>query len=285
MSWTQVCCRYDGSFAGFLTCVFDNYVNHEESVEFRTPDNDCGSLYPVRTVVTDRCHAQRVYRSLPVKFGQAGRQLVTRGFLTCLPEKELWLWRLIQKGYRQGPSVTRDLTDPTVDRVGKAVRMLEHEANLFTGFVRFSELNGVLAGEIEPKNWVLPLLRPHFCGRYPQERFVLYDRTHRQALFHQPGQWAILDVEDFSLGPADEQELAYRRMWRSFYDTIAIEGRYNPKCRMTHMPKRYWNDMTEFQTDGSPAPSTAPTGINPPLPSPPPSGPDRPQQLGQQGRF
>ena len=22
MSWTQVCCQYDGSFAGFLTCVF-----------------------------------------------------------------------------------------------------------------------------------------------------------------------------------------------------------------------------------------------------------------------
>ena len=35
-------------------------------------------------------------------------------------------------------------------------------------------------------------------------------------------------------------------MWRSFYHTISIEGRYNPNCRMTHMPKRYWGDMTEF---------------------------------------
>ena len=23
------------------------------------------------------------------------------------------------------------------------------------------------------------------------------------------------------------------------------------KCRMTHMPKRYWGCMTEFQTDGT----------------------------------
>jgi len=44
-------------------------------------------------------------------------------------------------------------------------------------------------------------------------------------------------------------ERFYRDLWRRFYDTIAIEGRYNPKLRMTHMPKRYWGTMTEFQED------------------------------------
>ena len=173
-----------------------------------------------------------------------------RCFLTSLPDKELWLWRFLRLGYEQGPRVGRNLTDPTVDRVRKAVWHLEHEAHQYKGFTRFSELEGVLVGEIEPKNQVLPLLRPHFCSRYPQERFVLYDRAHSMALFHQPGPrgWAILPVEDFQMGPAGETELAYRGLWRSFYDTIAIEGRYNPKCRMTHMPKRYWGTMTEFQT-------------------------------------
>ena len=128
---------------------------------------------------------------------------------------------------------------------------LEHEAHQYTGFVRFSELDGALVGEIQPKDRVLPLLRPHFCSRYPQERFVLHDRTHGEALFHRPGPqgWAILPVEDFRMGPAGAEELAYRKLWRTFYDTIAIEGRYNPKCRMTNMPKRYWAMMTEFQKD------------------------------------
>lgn len=247
MSWTQVCCQYDGSFSGFLSCVFDCYVNHEEPVEFRTPEDSCCSLYPLRTVQTLEEHARRVYRSLAVKFGREGQQLVTRGFLTCLPDRELWLWRFIRQGYKMGPAVVRNLTDPTVDRVRKAVQHLEQETHLFTGFVRFSELEGVLVGEIEPKNRVLPLLRPHFCSRFPQEQFVLYDRTHKEALLHRPGQWVILPADNFQMEPAGERELAYRRMWRSFYDTIAIEGRYNPKCRQTHMPKRYWSTMTEFQ--------------------------------------
>ena len=250
MAWTQVCYQYDGTFPGFLSCVFDSYVYREEPAQFLGPEELCCSLYPHRTVETDEGHAQRVYKSFS-KFGPEGRRLAIRCFLTCLPEKELWLWRFLRLGYEQGSKVGRNLTDPTVDRVRKAVWHLEHEAHQYTGFVRFSELNGVLAGEIEPKNRVLPLLRPHFCGRYPQESFVLYDHTHGEALLHQPGPggWAILPVEDFTLGPAGEEELAYRKLWRAFYDTIAIEGRYNPKCRMTHMPKRYWAMMTEFRED------------------------------------
>ena len=261
---TQVCCQYDGSFTGFLSCVFDCYVHQEEPVEFRTPGDPCCSLYPMRTIPAHEEHAKRVYRSLAQRMGAQGQRMVARGFLTCLPDKELWLWRLIQEGFQRGPAFTRDLTHPVVDRVGKAVLHLEHEAHLFTGFVRFSDLAGTLLGEIEPKNRVLPLLRPHFCSRYPQERFVLHDRTHQEALLYQPGQWAILPVEDFQMGPAGEEELSYRRLWRSFYDTIAIEGRYNPKCRMTHMPKRYWGCMTEFQTD-SPSSQRSESAL---LPSP-----------------
>lgn len=262
MAWIQVCYHYDGSFAGFLTCVFEGYVHREAPAEFRTPDDPCCSLYPIRTVHTDQTHAKRVYRSFAKKFGPVGQKMVARGYLTCLPEKELWLWRFIELGYQRGPALLRDLTDPTVAKMHKAVHHLEEEAHLYTGFVRFSELDGVLVGEIEPKNRVLPLLRPHFCTRFPQESFFLHDRTHGEALLHQKGKWTILPVEDFQMGPAGEQELAYRRMWRQFYDTIAIEGRYNPTCRMTHMPKRYWGQMTEFQRED---PSAAPA-----LPDPTP---------------
>ena len=262
MSWPQVCYRYDGTYSGFLSCVFESYVSQEEPAEFLIQDDLRLSLYPERVVYSRDANARRVYRSLADKFGGEGRRLVTHGFLTCLEDREVWLWRFIRLGYRRGPALLRDLTDPTVDRVRKAVWRLEHEAHQYTGFVRFSQLDGVLAGEIEPKNRVLPLLQPHFCGRYPQERFVLHDRTHREALLHQPGKWAILPVEHFQMGPAGEEELTYRRLWRSFYDTIGIEGRYNPKCRMTHMPKRYWGTMTEFQDDEG-----APRRELPPQPS------------------
>ena len=252
MSWQQVCFDYDGSYPGFLTCVFESYAHREEAVCFTSPEEDRLTLWPERHVDTDQAKAERVYRSLD-KLGREGKALAVRGFLTCLPDRELWLWRLLRLGYARGPAFTRDLTDPTVDTVRKAVLHLNSEAHKYTGFVRFSQYQGVLAGEIEPKNRVLPLLRPHFCARYSGERFVIYDHTHREALFYQPGRWAIVPLDRFGVAAPDQAELDYRRLWRRFYDTIAIEERRNPKCRMTHMPKRYWNTMTEFQTDPAPA--------------------------------
>ncbi len=233
----------------FLTCVFDSYAHREEPMGFSAPGDGRLTLWPERRVETDQARARRVYRSLDQKLGAEGKRLVVQGFLTCLPERELHLWRFLRLGYEKGPGFTRDLAEPRVAAVWKAVRHLTGEAHLLKGFTRFSEIDGVLVGEIAPKNRVLPLLRPHFCARYPGENFALHDRTHREVLLHRPGKWAIVPAEDFSPGEPGEAELQYRRLWRRFYDAIAIEGRYNPRCRMTQMPKRYWGTMTEFQTE------------------------------------
>ena len=96
---------------------------------------------------------------------------------------------------------------------------------------------------------MLPVLRRHFCERYHNETFFLYDRTHREALLYSGGVSRIVPLNHFEMAQPDEVEAGYRRLWRRFYDTVAIEARKNEKLRMTHMPKRYWGTMTEFQDE------------------------------------
>lgn len=252
MAWTQVSYDYDGSFSGFLSCVFESYVHREAPAAFSTPADPRVSLWPERTVICNDAHARRVYVSLAQKITPAAQTLVAHGFLTCMKDKELCLWQFIQYGYTRGAPAVRDLTDTRVLTLNRAVQHLNHEAHLLKGFLRFSEQDGVLVAEIEPKNQVLPLLRPHFCDRYANEAFLIYDRTHKEALFHRPDQWSIVPLEEFQLSSPGQKELNYRALWRQFYHTISIEDRYNPKCRMTHMPKRFWNAMTEFQSEPTP---------------------------------
>lgn len=247
--WTEVSYPYDGTFEGFLTCVYESYVNREWPAAFLRPEEGQFSLFTERPVTTDKAHARKVLLSLPRRLGAEATQWITHGFLTCLPDKELHLFRFLSLGYERGPSVLRDLTDDRVAILNKALTHLNGECHLLRGFIRFSDQGGVLVAEIEPKNQVLPILRTHFCARYSGERFLIYDRTHHEALVYQPRQWAIVPLAEFSPAGPDQSERDYRALWRRFYDTIAIEGRYNPKCRMTHMPKRYWHLMTEFQSD------------------------------------
>ena len=270
MDWTPVSYAYDGSFAGFLTCVFASYAHREEPMSFSTPEDGRISLWPERTVDTDEARAQRVYRSLAPRLGQEGRRLAVYGFLTCLEERELHLWRFLRLGYDRGPWVVRDLTDDRVAVLTRAVGHLTGEAHLLKGFTRFSEQEGVLVGEIAPKNRVLPLLRPHFCARYPEESFVLYDRTHREALFYRPRRWAIVPLEAFHAAAPGREERDLRPPGRRGLGTPtnagpgappgpppptpppgggAIRERENPRCRMTNMPKRFWGTMTEFQNE------------------------------------
>lgn len=64
---------------------------------------------------------------------------------------------------------------------------------------------------------------------------------------------AMLPLERLEAPVAGAEERLYRQLWTRFYDTVAIEGRYNPRCRMTQMPKRYWAMMTEFQPENQAA--------------------------------
>lgn len=254
---------YDGSFDGFLSCIFDSYACKEVPAGIYPGEDAVYTLFDSRTVRTDPDHAGRVLRKITALSPEAAI-LLRRGFLTCLPEKELHLFQLTAKLLREGPGFLRDRSDKTLFPVIKAVQHLNGEVHLLKGFVRFSELGGVLGGEIEPKNRVLPVLGGHFCARFHNERFFLYDRTYKEALFHVPGQSVIRPLADFQMAPPDEAEARYRVLWKRFYDTIAIKERYNPRLRQTHMPKRYWSTMTEFQGEDYFKPQSSPAAVSAP---------------------
>ncbi len=240
--------RYDGTFAGFLTCVWDALESGVEPAAFLLPDDEA-TFWEERELAADEERARRLYAALARRVSPAFRTLVTRGFLTCLPQRELALLTLIRRGFREGDRVRLDLSDPVMAKVMLALTKMWTEWDHLKGFVRFSDLDGFLVGEIEPKNRVLPLLAPHFAVRYSGERLVLYDRTHREAFLSDRGRWKLVPAEDLRMGPAGPEERAFRALWRRYHETIAIEGRIDPKGQATHLPKRYRHVMTEFLTD------------------------------------
>lgn len=233
----------DGSLEGILCCVFESYVRREVPVDI-LPDGEL-TLFPVRQIVSDEAKAIRIHRSLEHISGEVLEWTQT-AYLSCVEGRELLIYRFITLAYRYGAKVTSMLADPVVSGVFKAVRAVRNEAHLLTEFLRFSDFGGALVAEIEPKALVLPYLKTHFAGRFPDETFFIFDLTHGLALLYRPYEASIQPIDGFELPQASGEERAFRSLWKRYYDTIAIEGRYNPKCRMTHMPKHFWKHMTEF---------------------------------------
>lgn len=238
---------YDGGLKGFYSCVHTCVYTGKLPLSIQPAQAAQPTLLPVQWIETDEEKAARVRSALRYKVAHSAQELVETVFLSCMPNKELPMLRFMLLAFERGSMMVNHLQDPDVAALTKAARHLEGEAHLLKGFVRFSDVQGRLIAEIRPKNFVLPFLAEHFCDRYPNEAFMIYDKTNHAALIHAQGQVDILPMEAAPEYEASGEETMYREMWKQFYHTIGIKARYNPKCRMTHMPKRYWSEMTEMR--------------------------------------
>lgn len=59
---------------------------------------------------------------------------------------------------------------------------------------------------------------------------------------------------DLSNGKMDADILSdndqlFQELWRTYFRTICIKERMNPKKQLSDMPRRYWKYMTEKNSD------------------------------------
>ena len=242
--------RYDGTWPGFLCCVFESFERREIPADIEGGEGAQQSLYPPHIIRTEPEKVRRVEVWIEKTLGGEVSELAGEGFLSNLPQREMHILRLLLLARKMGPMAAAARGDRSVAALQAAVYSMHQEAHLLTGFVRFVEHEGVLTATVSPKNQVLHRLGPHFSSRFSGERIVIYDDVHGQALWCQNGRWDIIRAS-VQFPPPDAAEEQWRRLWKGFYKTVAVEGRENPLCRMTHMPKRYWKYMTEME-DGRP---------------------------------
>ncbi len=251
---------YDGTFDGFMCCVFESYEKKETPVEITAGEPDQITFHEIRRIETDPEKAGRVIASIPRKMGPDTMRFIMEAFLSCDSRKEIIILDFMQAGYHYGTCAMYMAGEPFFSAMNRIALHTVKEAHNFKGFLRFSDNNGSLAAVIEPQNCVLPLIADHFIDRYRNENFLIYDKTNRMALVYSNHVPQMMTDVDFEIPETDDEEKRYRALWKAFYDSIGIKERFNPKCRMNLMPKRYWSNMTEvkeelFRPQNAPRPS------------------------------
>ena len=244
---TDVAYCYDGSFAGFLCCIFESYARHEIPTEVCPPEEGQLNFFGTREIVTDLQRARRVAAGLD-RLGTQVKYRITTGFLCADPGKDLTLLRFARLCFEQGGRVVQMLGQPDVAAAFAIERAVNNEASKFIEFIRFEQRGDMLGAVIHPKHQLLPLLRGHFCSRLPDENFLIFDATHGTALVRRGGQVQYLAMQHY-IPCTDEAELDWQRMWKRFFKALTIEERRNKKAQMNHVQKRFWKDMVELQAD------------------------------------
>lgn len=140
-------------------------------------------------------------------------------------------------------------------------RQVANEAHHYKGFVRFRELkNKTLFAKIEPKHAVLPCIAEHFADRFPQENWVIYDKTHEVFLIHEKGkryyflqQYMCMKGDSGSaqniVGGFSEEEMDYETLWKGFVQSISVAERENRALQNQNLPLRFRTNLVEFSKE------------------------------------
>ena len=81
---------------------------------------------------------------------------------------------------------------------------------------------------------------------------MIYDRAHHMFLVHESRkQWILVRDEKLNWDAIrkSEKEEVYLKLWKEFFETIAIQERKNYKCQRNHLPLHYRKHIVEFQKE------------------------------------
>ena len=93
---------YDGTFDGFLSCVYNFYYNRLKPEDIVRHDMVEPSFYRLYTIENDPQQIRRVKYALIDKMGRYNCEFLQKVFLTNIPGKEMLMLNYIVAGFKEG---------------------------------------------------------------------------------------------------------------------------------------------------------------------------------------
>ena len=142
---------YDGTFEGFLTCVYHHYYTEPASGICLKEEYQSSLLGGFQEVHTDLAKADRVYQAIQRKISYMDLRRIYKCFLSTVPGKEMILLRYIVLGFRTGPGISKLHGNSDVFAAQTIEKKINVETERMLQFVRFSVMQGnILYARIDP---------------------------------------------------------------------------------------------------------------------------------------
>ncbi len=249
--------RYDLSFEGLLTAVFDAYVRRTFPDVLASP-GEPGPLFAdeVHEVVPSAESAGRVWHGLERRLSKKHCNMLLHAWLSEVPGTDALLLRYMRAVFDGGASAACDFSDPAVIEVRRRARIASHEAHYLVEFTRLRRAaDGEWFAAVAPKCNALPLTMHYFPERFADQQWIIYDvKRHYGYRYdtHEVTEMTLPDEERFLAALTDdsllhEREREFRTLWKGYFESVSVGERFNPRLQRRCMPARFWPYLTEME--------------------------------------
>lgn len=249
---------YDKTFEGLLTAVFDAYFRKTFPDLLLAEGEPLPLFYEeVLTICSDEEKSARVWKSLKKKLSPFALAGITTNWLSELSGVDNLLFKYICKVTDSPVSVEMNFGDPIVLEFTKLYKKVRAERYAILQFLRFQKAtDDVFFAAVEPLYNILPLTISHFKDRFSDQKWLIYDLKRQYGYYYDCLQVTEISFEDRPMhlvtGKLDESLMAadeklLQSMWKTYFKSIAIKERTNPRLQRRSMPVRFWKYLTEKQ--------------------------------------
>jgi len=249
--------RYDKTFEGLLTAVFDAYFRKTFPEKLLGTD-DIEPMFADESfaVITQPDKAARVWKSLQKKLSPGACNMLTYVWLSEEEGSDELLFRYIRKTVDSKRSIETNFADEVVLKVHKLAMKVSKERMRMIQFVRFQKAaDDIFFAPISPDHNCLPLVIDHFKDRFADQKWILYDTKRDYGFYYDQKTVTEMTLETPALFPEgkldealmSEDEKLFQQLWKTYFKSMTIKERINPKLHRQLLPKRYWKYLTEKQ--------------------------------------
>jgi len=244
----EVAILFDGSLEGFLCILHAYYYSGVTPILIQENGNYQPTLGTEEYyVITDYDQAATVQQAIRKKISREAEYQIATAFMADGTDRFMPLFNYILLGFKVGRKLNSYLQQDCVLRVHKLSRLVGREAHLLTGFCRFAETQDqVYYCSIQPINYVLPILAEHFADRMINQLWIIHDKNRHKAAVYNGDYYVIADVPAATQIQYSEKETHIQDLWSTFFHSVNIEERKNPKVQRNLLPLYFRKSMTEF---------------------------------------
>src|SRR5690606_29417196 len=235
---------FDGTYNGFLCCVFECFERKDTDVRLLAEGEDVlqsDMFSPSTTIITDAIKAKRVLSGLQKLVGWS----VAMDFFRVFLSEDLKAWTaaftIIRKLFSGEKNILKNYGDDDMLYFAQTLKKVSRERHRMKAFVRFSKSSdGLFVAVIEPDFNVLPLIADFFKKRYADQQWLIYDVKREYGLLYDK-----LNVLEVNLSPEERQMLTkdtvitldmkdehFQNLWKRYYQSTNIEARKNMKLHL-----------------------------------------------------
>jgi probable DNA metabolism protein len=238
---------YDGTSEGLLSAAA-LILFEEADVEQVTLAERENTLFEEGVYIATDTAAAEVFFS---RLQQQASEAAYTFYYFTLTEKEgleTSMLRYLALAMQHGSKVNGYLTHTAVKEIVTVSRKAGRELHRMKGLLRFEKLrDGAYFAKMEPDNNIIHPLALHFSKRLRAEDWFICDVRRRTAARWHKGALMLGAIEQFTAPTLSDEEKAVQELWKTFFGTIAIPERRNPRLQKSNMPMKYWKYLTEKQ--------------------------------------